>query len=150
MLPDHIQLEVVTPDRLIIRESVAEIQVPGLVGYLGVLPGHTPLLAELGIGQMSYRQGSQTFHASVIGGLVEVLPDRVIVLAEASERAEDIDVGRARAAQDRAKKRFASPSDTSLDWERVERAAKRAETRLQVASHAGSATVAASETQAAK
>ena len=70
MLPDHIQLELVTPDRLVIRESVVEVQVPGLVGYLGVLPGHTPLLAELGIGQLSYRQGSQTFYATVIGGLV--------------------------------------------------------------------------------
>ena len=106
MLPDHIQLELVTPDRLVLRENIAEVQVPGLVGYFGILPGHTPLLAELGIGQLSYRQGSQTFYATVIGGLVEVLPDRVIVLAEAAERAEEIDVARARAALERAKKRI--------------------------------------------
>ena len=147
MLPDHIELELVTPDRLVIRESVAEVQVPGLIGYLGVLPGHTPLLAELGIGQLSYRQGSQMSYATVIGGLVEVLPERVIVLAEAAERAEDIDVARARAALERAKKRLASPSDTSLDWERAQRAARRAEARLQVAAHAAGAPL---ETQSSK
>jgi F-type H+-transporting ATPase subunit epsilon len=150
MLPDHIQLEVVTPDRLVIRENVAEIQIPGLVGYLGILPGHTPLLAELGIGQLSYRQGSRTFYATVIGGLAEVLPDRVIVLADASERAEEIDVARARAAAERARKRSASPSDTSVDWERASRAAQRAATRLEVAAHVTSGAGAGVETQAAK
>jgi F-type H+-transporting ATPase subunit epsilon len=152
MLPDVIQLEVVTPDRSVLRASVAEVQVPGLVGYLGVLPGHTPLLAELGLGQLSYRQGSQTFYATAFGGLAEILPDRVIVLAEAAERAEEINVDRARAAADRAKKRIASPTDTAVDWERAQRAAQRAETRLQTAARVtpGSGSGAGAEAQPAK
>ena len=97
MLPDSLTLEVVTPERQLVRETgVIEVQLPGLNGYLGILPGHAPLLTEVGIGELSYRKGKDTYHATVIRGFAEVLPDRVAVLAEIAERAEEIDVDRAR------------------------------------------------------
>jgi F-type H+-transporting ATPase subunit epsilon len=136
-------LEVVTPTRLVIRESVTEAQIPVLNGYIGVLPGHTPLLAELGIGELSYHIGGRVQSCTAIGGFVEVLADRVIVLADAAERTEDIDVPRAQAARDRAQKRMANPNDPTIDWKRVELALARAQVRLQVAARGG-APVAAS------
>src|SRR6266849_3969210 len=98
MLPEVLTLEVVTPDRAVVHEAVTEVQLPGSEGYLGILPGHTPLLTELGTGALSYRQGAQTRRVAVSGGFAEVLPDRVIVLADVAERAEEIDVERARLA----------------------------------------------------
>src|SRR5713226_6185629 len=99
MLPDSLSLEVVTPERSLIAEAgVVEVQLPGSDGYLGILPGHAPLLTELGMGELSYRKGRDTYSAVVIHGFAEVLPDRVIILAETAERAEEIDAERARAA----------------------------------------------------
>ena len=95
MLPEKFTLEVVTPARLVVRETVSEAQVPVLGGYIGVLPGHTPLLAEMGIGELSYHAGSQTCSCTAMGGFAEVLADRVIVLADSAERVEEIDVPRA-------------------------------------------------------
>jgi F-type H+-transporting ATPase subunit epsilon len=137
MLPDALMLEVVTPDRAVVRESVAEVQLPGRAGYLGVLPGHTPLLTELATGFLSYRQGSQTRRLAVSGGFAEVLPDRVIVLADAAERAEEIDAARARAALAAAEKQLAGGAGT--DWEAVQQAITRARTRLAVAAAGGAA-----------
>jgi len=87
-LPAHLALEIVTPDRAIVHDSVDEVQVPGSEGYFGVLPGHTPMLAMLQVGQLWYRKGSEKFYLSVAFGVAEVMPDRVIILADIAERAE--------------------------------------------------------------
>jgi len=129
-------LEVVTPEREIVRESVAEVQLPALSGYLGILPGHTPLLTELGIGPLSYKKGSETGYVAVIGGFAEVLPERVTVLAEAAERSEDIDSARARADLDEAEKKLYSGStDPKTDWDAVLKAVASARARVEAAAH---------------
>lgn len=129
-------LIVVTPERQLLRENVDDLQLPGADGYLGILPGHAPLVTELGVGELSYRSGQQTSHLAVIGGFAEVLPDRVTVLAEIAERAEEIDVERARAASQRAHKRLSS-QDASIDWDRATLALQRALIRMQVAAWRG-------------
>lgn len=96
MFPDSLTLEVVTPERRVLSETVDEVVLPGSEGSLGVRPGHTPLLTSLGAGELSYTRGGVTRRLAASGGYAEILPDRVIVLAEASERAEEIDVERAR------------------------------------------------------
>ena len=139
-LPDALMLEVVTPDREVAHEPVAEIQLPGLAGYLGILPGHTPLLTELGIGTLSYRHEGKTVYVAVIGGIAEVLPGRVIVLADAAERSEDINVERARADLAEAEKKMAnSAADPATDWDAVLKSVASAKTRLDVAGHSGGA-----------
>lgn len=147
MLPESLTLEVVTPERQLVRQTVSEVQLPGRAGYLGILPGHAPLITELGIGELSYRAGQDTRFATVIQGFAEVLPDRVIVLAEIAERAEEIDVARARTARERAEKRLAA-SDGDTDWDRAAVALERALVRLQVAAKSG-ATAAAQEGRSA-
>jgi F-type H+-transporting ATPase subunit epsilon len=137
-------LEVVTPAREVIRETVNEAQIPVLGGYIGVLPGHTPLLAEMGIGELSYHVGGRSFSCTAMGGFVEVLGDRVIVLADSAERAEDINVARAEASRDRAQKRLANPNDPNVDWKRAEQSLNRAQVRLQVAAKSGASSVASS------
>jgi F-type H+-transporting ATPase subunit epsilon len=136
MASDTFTLEVVAPTHLVVRETVGEAQIPVRGGYIGVLPGHTPLLAEMGIGELSYHVGNQVHSCTAIGGFVEVLGDRVIVLANSAERAEEIDVPRAEAARDRAQKRLATPNGPNVDWKRAEAALERAQVRLQVAAKA--------------
>jgi F-type H+-transporting ATPase subunit epsilon len=136
-MADTFILEVVTPTHLVVRESVTEAQIPVRGGYIGVLPGHTPLLAEMGIGELTYNVGSRVQSCTAIGGFVEVLSDRVIVLADSAERSEEIDVARAQAALDRAQKRMANPNDPSTDWKRAENALERAQVRLKVAAKSG-------------
>src|SRR5271157_5868016 len=138
MLPDSIELVVVTPERQLLRETVVEVTIPGLEGELGVLPGHAPLMTELGIGELTYRTAtsSQQTSLAVVRGFAEVLPDRVTVLAETAERAEEIDVERARAASQRAQKRLSS-HDASIDWDRATLALQRALIRMQVAAWRG-------------
>jgi len=136
-MADTFTLELVTPTRLVVRETVTEAQIPVRGGYIGVLPGHTPLLAEMGIGELSYHMGNRVISCTAVGGFVEVLADRVIVLADGAERAEEIDVAQAQAARDRAQKRLAATSDPNIDWKRAERALERAQVRLQVAAKAG-------------
>ena len=129
-------LEVVTPEREIVRESVAEVQLPALSGYLGILPGHTPLLTELGIGPLSYKKGSETAYIAVIGGFAEVLPERVTVLAEAAERSEDIDAAHAQADLNAAEKRLNSGSaDPKTDWDAVLKSVASARARVEAATH---------------
>src|SRR5437867_4695432 len=106
MLPDSIQLEVVTPERRVVAETVDEVILPGSEGYLGVLPGHTPLLTTLGIGQIMFRRGTVRHYLATAGGFAEVLPDRVSILAEIAERAEEIDRERAQRSLDRATARL--------------------------------------------
>ena len=137
-MADTFTLEVVTPARQVVHEAVSEAQIPVLGGYIGVLPGHTPLLAELGIGELSYHVGNRVVSCTAMGGFVEVLAGRVIVLADRAERAEEIDVARAQAARDRAHRRMATPNDPNVDWKRAEESLARAQARLQVAAKAGS------------
>jgi F-type H+-transporting ATPase subunit epsilon len=134
MLPESIELIVVTPERELVRESVVEVTIPGLEGALGVLPGHAPLMTELGIGELTSRTGTSTQPTSlaVLRGYAEVLPDRVTVLAETAERAEEIDLARAEAAKARAEQRLAS-NDTNIDWDRASVALQRSLIRIQVA-----------------
>jgi F-type H+-transporting ATPase subunit epsilon len=139
MLPDHIELEVVTPERHVLAQTVTSIEVPGKEGYLGILPGHAPLITELGIGILTYRADDETRYLTVIQGYAEVLPDRVIVLAEIAERAEEIDVARTRAALDRAKEAVAKADSRDPEWERATLALQRAIVRLQAASKTGAA-----------
>ena len=134
-LPTKIQLEIVTPERALIHEEVDEIQVPGSEGYLGILPGHTPLLSTLTVGELWYRVGQVTTFLAIAGGFVEVLPDRVTILARVAERAEEIDVARAEAAKKRAEERLAGPRN-DLDFERARIALLRSLIRLQVAARA--------------
>ena len=101
-LPTSIELRVVTPDRLIVKEAVDEIQIPGSEGYFGVLPGHTPMLASLAVGEMWYRKGQEKTFLALAFGFCEVLPDRVTILARFAERAEEVDVERAEEARKRA------------------------------------------------
>ena len=134
MLPEAIELVVVTPERELLRETVVEVTIPGLDGELGILPGHAPLMTELGIGELSYRTAttSQPIALSVVRGFAEVLPVRVTVLAETAERAAEIDLARAEAALARAEKRLAA-HETNLDWDRATVALQRALIRIQVA-----------------
>jgi F-type H+-transporting ATPase subunit epsilon len=136
-MADTFILEIVTPARQVVREAVTEAQIPVRGGYIGVLPGHTPLLAEMGVGELSYHLGNRVHSCAAVGGFVEVLADRVIVLANCAERAEAIDVARAQNARDRALKRLANPNDPNVDWKRAQAAHERAQVRLQVAAKAG-------------
>jgi F-type H+-transporting ATPase subunit epsilon len=134
-------LEIVTPDRALIREDVDEVVVPGSDGDLGVLPGHTPLLTSLKIGELWYRQGQEKHYLAIAFGFVEVLPDRVTVLADVGERAQEIDVHRAERAKQRAEQLLAqapAPHMTAadLDVERARIALMKSLIRLQVASRA--------------
>jgi F-type H+-transporting ATPase subunit epsilon len=126
------ELEIVTPERLVVRDRVEEMQLPGRSGYLGILPGHAPLITELGIGQISYRENGRSRYLAVAWGFAEVLPDRVSVLAETAERAEEIDVRRAEEAMKRAEQRLKS-GDPKIDCVRAQYALTRAATRLEVA-----------------
>ena len=129
-------LEVVTPERQVLHEDVDSIQLPGLDGYLGILPGHAPLLTELGSGVLSFKKGEETRYATALGGFAEVLSDRVIVLAERSELAEEIDLGRAEAARARALRRL-QEKVSEVDFERAQLALQRSLTRIQVAPRVG-------------
>ena len=133
-LPTKIALELVTPDRALVREEVDEVELPGSEGYFGVLPGHTPLLSMLMVGELWYRIGQEKRYLAVAGGFVEVLPDRVTVLAQVGERAEDIDIARAEAAKRRAEERLANPID--VDLERARFSLAKALVRIQVATFA--------------
>jgi F-type H+-transporting ATPase subunit epsilon len=137
MPPEAISLEVVTPDRRVVQETVDEVQVPGSQGYLGVLPGHTPLMTELGIGMLSYRKGDSWSYLTAIQGFAEVLPASVIILAERAERAEEIDVERARRAAARAEAFLGKMHEPEVDWQRAQVALQRALARVQVAAKAG-------------
>src|ERR1700730_17400632 len=136
MLPDSIELIVVTPQRQLLRETVVEVTLPGAEGQLGILPGHAPLITELGIGELSYRakNASEATVVAVISGFAEVLGDRVTVLAETAERPEEIDLKRAEEAKKRAEQRLAAAaSDPNVDWGRAAIALQRSLIRIQVA-----------------
>ena len=135
-LPTKITLEVVTPERSLVNEVVDEVQLPGSEGYFGVLPGHTPMLATLQVGEMWYRIGGEKHYLAIAFGFVEVLPERVTVLAQLAERPQDIDVARAEAAKKRAEERLARSPQVDVDFERARIALAKSLIRLQVATHA--------------
>jgi F-type H+-transporting ATPase subunit epsilon len=134
-LPTKLTLEIVTPDRALVTEQVDEVELPGAEGYFGVLPGHTPLLSSLQVGELWYRIGQEKHYLAISFGFVEVLPDRVTVLAQVAERAHEIDVARAEAAKKRAEERVARPQRDE-DFERARVALMKSLIRLQVASRA--------------
>jgi F-type H+-transporting ATPase subunit epsilon len=134
-LPTSIRLEIVTPDRVLVTEQVDELQVPGAEGYFGVLPGHAPLLASLHVGELWYRKGQEKHYLAIAFGFVEVLPDKVTVLARIAEREQDIDIARAEAAMSRAEQRIGEPR-TDIDFERARIAMMKSLIRLQVVSRA--------------
>lgn len=134
-LPTHLTLEIVTPDRRVVQEQVDAVEIPGSDGYFGVLPGHTPLLAMLKVGELWYRKGGTKYYVSIAFGFAEVLPDRVTILAQLAERPEEIDIARAEAAKRRAEERIAKPSH-DIDFERARIALMKSLVRLQVAARA--------------
>ncbi len=129
-MADTFELEIATPNRLLVKERVSEAQIPAAKGYIGVLPEHSPFLELLGIGELTYTVNGRRTTLAVAGGFVEVLPDRVRVLADAAERAEEIDVERARRALERAEKRLKNPVEGKVDIARALNAMKRAQARL--------------------
>ena len=133
-MSDTFQLEIVTPEKQLVKDVAAEeAQIPGRGGYLGILPGHAPLITELAVGTITYRAGGSTHALAVAWGFAEVLPDKVTILAEACERPDEIDTARAQKAKERAEQRLKS-NDPQIDYTRAEDALQRAETRLKVAS----------------
>jgi len=131
-LPTSIQLHIASADRSLVNEVVDEVEIPGAAGYFGVLPGHTPLLSTLGAGELWYRQGNEKHYLALAFGFAEVQPDRVTILAEVAERAEDIDLARAESAKRRAEERINRP-DMDMDSERARVALLKSLVRLQVA-----------------
>ena len=131
-MPETFQLEIVTPEKMVVNEAAEEAQIPGLNGYLGILPGHAPLISELGVGVITYRAGGATRTLAVAWGFAEVLQDKVTILAETAERPEEIDVARAQQAKEHAEQLLKS-NDPELDYDGVQDDLRRAETRLKVA-----------------
>lgn len=135
-LPTSVELQIVTPDRAIVKEQVEEVEIPGINGYFGVLPGHTPMLAELSVGELWYRKGQEKTYLAIAYGFAEVLPERVTILAQLAERAEEIEAERAEAARARASKRLDDRGD--IDFPRARMALLKSMTRLQVSSRIAS------------
>src|SRR5437762_14136507 len=134
-LPTHIQLRIVSAERSLVSETVDEVEIPGAEGYFGVLPGHTPLLALLGAGELWYRQGVEKHFLSMAFGFAEVQPDQVTILAQIAERADEIDLARAEAAKKRAEERLAK-STVDMDAERARISLLKSLIRIQVATRA--------------
>lgn len=135
VLPQSIQLQVVTPERLLVSEETTSVTLPGKSGFLGILPGHAPLVSELKAGVLSFEQNGSAQHLAISDGFTEVLPGRVIVLARTAERATDIDLARARAAKERAEEQLKRAADSFPEEERNEAqlAFERAQARLDAA-----------------
>ena len=133
-MAERLTLELATPTHLMVTAEVDEVVVPGSLGYFGVLPGHAPLLATLGIGELSYRIGREEYHVAIAGGFAEVRNDKVIVLADVAETPGEIDRARAQRAKEQAEGDLAGRGQEEIDYARVAAALARALTRLQVAS----------------
>ncbi len=134
-IPSSLHLQIVSADRSLVNEQVDEVQIPGADGYLGILPGHTPLLSTMQVGELWYRQGSEKHYLAIAFGFAEVQPDRVTILAQIAEKAEEIDPMRAETAKKRAEERLAKPT-LDMDFERARIAMLKALIRLQAAAHA--------------
>jgi F-type H+-transporting ATPase subunit epsilon len=134
-MASQLTLSIVTPEREVVRAQVDTVELPGTDGYFGVLPGHTPMLATLKVGRLAYKVGQDVSVVGVAFGFAEVLPDRVTVLAEIAERAEEVDVSRASAALERAEQRL-SRLESDVDYERARTALDKAALRLEIATKA--------------
>jgi F-type H+-transporting ATPase subunit epsilon len=134
-MSDTFKLEIVTPEKKVVDTAAEEVQIPGKNGYLGVLPGHAPLITELAVGEIIYCENKSEFRLAVAWGFAEVLPDKVTILAESAERPSEINVERARKAKERAEQRLTS-GDTNVDVDRALDSLHRAESRLDVAAKA--------------
>ena len=134
-LPTKLHLLIVSADRALVNETVDEVEIPGFDGYFGVLPGHTPLLAMLQVGELWYRQGTEKHFVAIAFGFAEVQPDRVTILAQVAEKADEIDLARAEAAKKRAEERVARPV-VDMDAERARISLMKSLIRLQVATRA--------------
>lgn len=132
-MADRLTLEIATPMRLVVSETVDEVVAPGIEGYFGVLPGHAPFLTTLGVGIVTYRIGRDEQQLAVAGGFAEVRNDKVIILADTAERPEEIDRARAERARERAERRLSGRTQEEVDHARCQAALARALTRLQVA-----------------
>jgi F-type H+-transporting ATPase subunit epsilon len=131
-MADTLQLEIVTPERLVEKDTVSEVQIPGKDGYLGILPGHAPLITELGVGEIKYRGDGMEYRLAVAWGFAEVLSNKVTILAETAERASEIDVNRAREAKRRAEEHLRT-ADEESETDKALNELARAETRIAVA-----------------
>jgi F-type H+-transporting ATPase subunit epsilon len=131
-MPDSFQLEIVTPEKLVVRDMAEEAQIPGVNGNIGILPGHAPLITELGAGEISYRSGGQVRRFATAWGFAEILPDKVTVLAETVEPAAEINVARARQSLEEAEQALRSAQseeEVSKDLGKV----RREQARIEVA-----------------
>ena len=135
-MAETFQLEIVTPEKMVVKESAEEAKIPGKQGYLGILPGHAPLITELAVGEITYRAGGATHRLAVAWGFAEVLPDKVTILAETAERPQEIDVKRAEQAKAKAEE-LLKAGKTEDDFTKAEGQLQRAETRLAVAKESG-------------
>ncbi|MFA4902339.1 MAG: F0F1 ATP synthase subunit epsilon [Desulfobaccales bacterium] len=133
MAEKALQLEVVTPDRLVLSTEADVVVCPGVEGQFGVLPGHIPFLSALEIGEMYYRKGGQIEYLAVSGGFAEVTGEKVTIVAESAEKGREIDIERAKRAQERAEKRVAAGKTAEIDWARAEAAMRRSLVRMKVA-----------------
>ena len=131
-MAEALELEIVTPERLVVHDKAEEVQIPGKNGYLGILPGHAPLITELAVGEISYKTAGSTTRLAVAWGFAEVLPEKVTILAETCERPSEIDVARAEAAKERAEQKLHS-NEPDIDYDRALYSLQRAEARLDVA-----------------
>jgi F-type H+-transporting ATPase subunit epsilon len=133
MAEKELLLEVVTPDRLVLSTEADVVVCPGVEGQFGVLPGHIPFLSALEIGEMYYRKGGQIEYLAVSGGFAEVTGEKVTIVAESAEKGREIDLERAKRAQERAEKRLATAKTVEVDWARAEAAMRRSLMRMKVA-----------------
>ena len=133
-MAEAFQLEIVTPEKKVVATAAEEVQIPGRNGYLGILPGHAPLITELAVGEIRFRENATEQRLAVAWGFAEVLPDKVTILAETAESPSEIDIERARKAKERAEQRLTS-GDPTVDVERALDALARAQTRIDVAAH---------------
>lgn len=136
-MSEKLNLQMVTPYKKVLAEEVDEITAPGTVGEFGVLPGHTPFLTTLKIGELSYRKGTEVFHVAVNWGYVEVEDDNVSVLVETAELADEIDLERAKAALGRAEEALRKLSPEDKEFLAMQAALERALIRIQVAGRKG-------------
>lgn len=132
-MADRLTLEIATPMRLVVTETVDEVVAPGSEGYFGVLPGHAPFLTTLGAGVVTYRNGREEHQLAVVGGFAEVRNDKVIILADSAERPEEIDRARAERARERAERRLGGRSEEEINYVRAHASLARAVVRLAVA-----------------
>jgi F-type H+-transporting ATPase subunit epsilon len=132
-MAETLELEIVTPERQVVKDRVTEVQVPGRNGALGILPGHAPLISELAIGEISYTDAAGVSSRLLVAwGFVEVLPERVTILAQAAERAEEVNVEHARASRERAQLHLKEAENTDQFDEACQELAL-AEARLAIA-----------------